>query len=547
MTHDELRSLVEIKKDDLLNLCSDIIRIPSVNPPGDTDEMVQFICDYLKSHNIEYEIASGDGKTKNILARLGKKGGRVLILNGHCDVVPVSNLDRWDFDPFCGDIKDGKILGRGTSDMKGGLTGLLFAMGLLADNNIDLNGEVLLTVVPDEEAFGQGGTKWLVESGTVTGDACLIAEPTGYYNCEIGQKGTCSIKLMAHGTPAHGSLAPFIGDNAICKLLAVLNKVDCIRDIVPVMDDETARVMEQSRELAKRLIKAHGAQQVLNHCTVNIGKISGGTKVNMVPDYAEAEIDVRLPLGVSCDMVEERLIRILHEVGLTIKKGETHVLMGPNGAGKSTLGYVLTGNPKYSVTEGKILFKGNDITEEAADKRAKAGMFLSFQEPLEVPGLSLESFIRSALSEQGRNKMRVWNFRKELKAAMEVLHMDPSYAGRDLNVGFSGGEKKKSEILQLMMLKPDLAILDETDSGLDVDAVRLASEGIREYQKENPDGALLIITHSTRILDALHVDATHIMVNGHIVASGDASLVDKINREGYEEYEKLAQKGEDER
>lgn len=168
--------------------------------------------------------------------------------------------------------------------------------------------------------------------------------------------------------------------------------------------------------------------------------------------------------------VEDKVI--LHEVGLTIKKGETHVLMGPNGAGKSTLGYVLTGNPKYSVTEGKILFKGNDITEEAADKRAKAGMFLSFQEPFEVPGLSLESFIRSALSEQGRNKMRVWNFRKELKAAMEVLHMDPSYAGRDLNVGFSGGEKKKSEILQLMMLKPDLAILDETDSGLDVDMVR---------------------------------------------------------------------------
>ena len=258
--------------------------------------------------------------------------------------------------------------------------------------------------------------------------------------------------------------------------------------------------------------------------------------------------------------VEDKVI--LHEVGLTIKKGETHVLMGPNGAGKSTLFGAICGTfltdegsilldgeniTKYSVTERKILFKGNDITEEAADKRAKAGMFLSFQEPLEVPGLSLESFIRSALSEQGRNKMRVWNFRKELKAAMEVLHMDPSYAGRDLNVGFSGGEKKKSEILQLMMLKPDLAILDETDSGLDVDAVRLASEGIREYQKENPDGALLIITHSTRILDALHVDATHIMVNGHIVASGDASLVDKINREGYEEYEKLAQKGEDER
>ena len=228
--------------------------------------------------------------------------------------------------------------------------------------------------------------------------------------------------------------------------------------------------------------------------------------------------------------VEDKVI--LHEVGLTIKKGETHVLMGPNGAGKSTLGYVLTGNPKYSVTEGKILFKGNDITEEAADKRAKAGMFLSFQEPLEVPGLSLESFIRSALSEQGRNKMRVWNFRKELKAAMEVLHMDPSYAGRDLNVGFSGGEKKKAEILQMLMLEPKLAILDETDSGLDVDAVRTVSKGVQLY-RERVHGSLLIITHSTRILEALTVDAAHIMEQGVIVKNGDASLVDTINENGF--------------
>ena len=228
---------------------------------------------------------------------------------------------------------------------------------------------------------------------------------------------------------------------------------------------------------------------------------------------------------------------ILHEVGLTIKKGETQVLMGPNGAGKSTLGYVLTGNPKYSVTEGKILFKGNDITEEAADKRAKAGMFLSFQEPLEVPGLSLESFIRSALSEQGRNKMRVWNFRKELKAAMEVLHMDPSYAGRDLNVGFSGGEKKKAEILQLLMLEPSLTILDETDSGLDVDAVRTVSAGIEAYRRKC-GGSLLIITHSTKILESLMVDQTHIMVEGEIVKTGDASLVEEINRDGFGKYEK---------
>ena len=243
--------------------------------------------------------------------------------------------------------------------------------------------------------------------------------------------------------------------------------------------------------------------------------------------------------------IEEK--EILHGVSLNINPGETHVLMGPNGAGKSTLGHVLMGNPKYHISSGNLIFKGNDITGESTDKRARDGIFLSFQEPLEVPGLSLESFIRSAIRQKTGRPIRVWEFHKELKKAMDVLQLDESYTQRSLNVGFSGGEKKKSEILQLMMLKPDLAILDETDSGLDVDAVRLASEGIREYQKENPDGALLIITHSTRILDALHVDATHIMVNGHIVASGDASLVDKINREGYEEYEKLAQKGEDER
>ena len=243
--------------------------------------------------------------------------------------------------------------------------------------------------------------------------------------------------------------------------------------------------------------------------------------------------------------VEEK--EILHGVNLTIGKGETHVLLGPNGTGKSTLGNTLLGNPKYNVTRGEIWFQGKNITEEPVNERAKMGLFLSFQNPLEVPGVTLSFFIRSAVELKTGKRMRLFEFRKELEKAMEVLQMDPSYADRDLNVGFSGGEKKKSEILQLMMLKPDLAILDETDSGLDVDAVRLASEGIREYQKENPDGALLIITHSTRILDALHVDATHIMVNGHIVVSGDASLVDKINREGYEEYEKLAQKGEDER
>lgn len=228
--------------------------------------------------------------------------------------------------------------------------------------------------------------------------------------------------------------------------------------------------------------------------------------------------------------VEEK--SILHGINLTINKGETHVLMGPNGAGKSTLGCTLMGNPNYHVTDGEIFFGGENITKEAADKRAKLGMFLSFQNPLEVPGISLSNFIRSALSARTGKNVRIWDFNKELQKAMEVLDMDPSYGFRDLNVGFSGGEKKKAEILQMLMLEPKLAILDETDSGLDVDAVRTVSKGVQLY-RERVHGSLLIITHSTRILEALTVDAAHIMEQGVIVKNGDASLVDTINENGF--------------
>ena len=231
--------------------------------------------------------------------------------------------------------------------------------------------------------------------------------------------------------------------------------------------------------------------------------------------------------------VEEK--EILHKINLEIGNGETHVLMGPNGAGKSTLGYALMGNPRYQVTNGKIYFNGTELQDESADKRAQKGIFLSFQNPLEVPGISLANFIRNALEQRTGTRIRLWDFKKEMKKAMDVLQMDESYADRDLNVGFSGGEKKKAEILQLLMLKPSLAILDETDSGLDVDAVHTVSKGIEEYQKSKK-GSLLIITHSTRILQSLHVDRTHVLVDGHLVASGDASLVDEINNHGFERF-----------
>ena len=227
---------------------------------------------------------------------------------------------------------------------------------------------------------------------------------------------------------------------------------------------------------------------------------------------------------------------ILHGINLDIKAGETHVMMGPNGAGKSTLGYTLMGNPHYTITEGNIVFDGQDITTASTDKRAQAGMFLSFQSPLEVPGISLGSFIRNAYHEKTGTPVKLLAFQKQMKEAMDLLDMDEAYANRDLNVGFSGGEKKKAEILQLLMLSPKLAILDETDSGLDVDAVRTVSKGIKEYQKQK-DGALLIITHSTKILESLHVDYTHVLVKGNLVHTGDGTLVDEINDHGFERFE----------
>ncbi|MBR4375071.1 MAG: Fe-S cluster assembly ATPase SufC [Treponema sp.] len=227
--------------------------------------------------------------------------------------------------------------------------------------------------------------------------------------------------------------------------------------------------------------------------------------------------------------------QVLDGVNLSINAGETHVLMGPNGAGKSTLGYTIMGNPRYTVSDGKIMFDGEDITSLSPDKRAAKGIFLSFQQPLEVPGITLESFIRNAIQQQTGERVKLFQFQKELKATMQLLNMDESYASRDLNVGFSGGERKKSEILQLLMLKPKLAILDETDSGLDVDAVRTVSKGIEEYQKRQ-NGALIIITHSTKILESLNVDKTHVLVKGKIVKDSDGTLVQKINDEGFEQF-----------
>lgn len=222
---------------------------------------------------------------------------------------------------------------------------------------------------------------------------------------------------------------------------------------------------------------------------------------------------------------------ILTGLNLTVGKGETHVVLGPNGAGKSTLANVLMGSPVYPIRDGKIFLEGKDITQESPDQRAKDGLFLSFQTPEEVPGITLENFLRTAKSIVTGQEVKIMAFHKELTQAMEKLDMDPAYASRYLNVGFSGGEKKKSEILQLLILNPKLAILDETDSGLDVDAVKIVSQGINHYH--NQDNSIIIITHNSRMIEQIKPDYVHVLVDGKIVRTGTVSLADEIIEHGF--------------
>ncbi len=228
---------------------------------------------------------------------------------------------------------------------------------------------------------------------------------------------------------------------------------------------------------------------------------------------------------------------ILHGIDLQIASGETHVLMGPNGAGKSTLGHVIMGDPAFNVTGGSIMFDGVDVTEKSPTDRSLAGMFLSYQAPVEIPGLPLYTFLRTICQMRPELKTTARKFREEVGNLADELDLDQGLIMRELNVGFSGGEKKKIEMLQLLLLKPKLAILDETDSGLDVDALSIVSKGIEAY-RQRCDGSLLIITHNTRILERLDVDRTHVMVKGHLVAEGPSSLIDEIDSHGFERYER---------
>jgi Fe-S cluster assembly ATP-binding protein len=223
---------------------------------------------------------------------------------------------------------------------------------------------------------------------------------------------------------------------------------------------------------------------------------------------------------------------ILHGVDLVVEKGQTHALMGPNGSGKSTLANTIMGNPTYEVTEGKIVFNGEDMTEADPDERARAGLFMAFQYPATIPGVSVANFLRMAVNATRDEPIKVKEFGATLGENMELLRIDRAFTSRYLNEGFSGGEKKRAEILQLAMLKPEIAVLDETDSGLDVDALRIVSDGVNALR--GPEMGSLIITHYTRILNYVKPDFVHIMLDGKIVREGGPELADELEDRGYD-------------
>ena len=232
---------------------------------------------------------------------------------------------------------------------------------------------------------------------------------------------------------------------------------------------------------------------------------------------------------------------ILNGIDLTINKGEIHALMGPNGSGKSTLASVLLGSPEYSITKGSIRFRGEDITNWSTEMRGKSGIFLAFQYPHEVAGVSVINFLRQALSARKDMKMSVLELRLSIMEWLERLNMDPSFAERYLNEGFSGGEKKRNEILQMAILEPEMAILDETDSGLDIDALTIVANGVSKVRQENPDLGVLTITHYQRLLDHLDPDFVHVILDGQIVAKGGTEIAKELESSGYESFRSIKQ------
>lgn len=325
---------IEERQQELLELCSRLIRFPSENPPGDSRAISRFILDYLQEAGLETTIHQATETMWNLVSTLpaasqaapGQTGTpiaetdnlRGLIFCGHTDVVPTGDRDRWNFDPFCGDVKEGYVLGRGASDMKGGLAGLIFTTALLAKRGVPLQGDLSLLIVPDEETGGYLGVPWVLERQLIRGTAAVIAEPSGPLNPTIGQKGSCWFEFTVEGTPGHGSLSPVVGTSAIVKAAKGIEALQRLWDIQPSIPEEVQEIIRISQEYAKQ--RDNGsigeAYQVFDHVTVNIGTIQGGTQVNVVADHCTVQVDCRVPFGVDYREVMERANSLLREAGI---------------------------------------------------------------------------------------------------------------------------------------------------------------------------------------------------------------------------------------
>lgn len=296
----EVIEAVDQYAEELIELCGKLIQTPSENPPGDSSEITAFIKDYLEKNDLSVDIHEAQDKMYNIISSYGNEEGKNLIYCGHTDVVPVGDLDKWDFPPLLGEVRDGYLLGRGASDMKAGLGGLIFSVVLMKRMGIELDGQVTLAIVPDEETGGRYGVPWILENRLIEGDGCLIAEPSSTYNPTLGQKGSFAFELEVFGVPGHGSLSPWIGGNAITDAIKAVERIQTVTEIEVEVPEETKELIEVSKRYMREVETDKAPfQDALDHISCNIGMIKGGTAGNVVPESCKVNVDCRLPFGVT--------------------------------------------------------------------------------------------------------------------------------------------------------------------------------------------------------------------------------------------------------
>ncbi len=310
------RILAELKDQEVLDLARKLIKIPSENPPGDMNEIAAFIEEYLSEVGVKIERYEPVKGKISLIARIGSNSGKELIFNGHMDVVPVGDKSRWEFDPFLGEIRDGYLLGRGASDMKGGLAGIIYAFKKLVKYEKELRGRLTLVCVPDEETGGEHGTGYLVSQNIAVGSSVVIAEPTGMDFIDVGQKGALWMRITIYGKPIHGSLSPYAGESAILKAADLMKELlSSVTGLKPKVPEDMKPVIEESKKIAEQLIKIKGIGKILDHATINFGIIKGGTKINIVPEKCELDVDIRVPVGMTSEEVASHVEKIVSKYG----------------------------------------------------------------------------------------------------------------------------------------------------------------------------------------------------------------------------------------